>query len=129
MLITPALAAERGWVNVEQRSFVLTGKEGAEVIIPLLGQLGSIYNRGAQSRITNLDLVDLQLKNGGLLRFQLTDVSPEGVKSLGEFFEVLDGIILSDEKSEAFLQITDPVEGCLLMRELKNEDGAETQDG
>jgi len=34
-----------------------------------------------------------------------------------------------DEKSEVFLQITDPVEGCLLMRELKNEDGAETQDG
>ena len=129
MLITPALAAEKGWVSVEQRIFTLTGKEGAEIIMPLLGQLGSIYNRGAQSRINNLDLVDLQLKSGGLLRLQLTDVSLEGMKSLGEFFEVLDGIILTDENSEVFLRIIDPVEGCLLMKELKDGDGEGTQDG
>lgn len=121
LIITPAKAAEQGWVSVAHSSFILSGKEGTEQILPLLRRLGSIYNRGAKSRIDSLDLVDLQLPEGGTLRLALTDVTPESMKMLGELFEVLDGVIEKGENTEVFLEVNDPDDDCLFIQELKNQ--------
>ncbi len=128
VLITPALAAERGWVSPERQSLNLAGREGAKIIIPLLRKLGSIYNRGAKSTVESLDLVDLKVQGGGLLRLQLTKVSPEGMIVLGEFFEILDGIVLEDDSNEAFLQVSDPDDDCLLIRELRELIGEDVKE-
>ncbi len=126
-LITPAQAAQRGWVTAEQSSFKLDGKKGAAKLLPLLRRLGSLYNKGAKSTIKEMDLVDLPLSGGGLLRLQLTDVPPQSMKTLGELFEVLDGIIDKDENTEAYLKIIDPDNNCPLIQELQKAE-AETDD-
>ncbi|OIQ61205.1 hypothetical protein MOTE_02810 [Moorella thermoacetica] len=119
VLITPAKAAERGWVTAGRRAFTLEGKEGAEKLLPLLRRLGSIYNRGARSTIDSLDLADLELPEGGLLRIQLTGVTPGSMKALAELFEVLAGVVAKGEHTEAFLEILDPADDCPLIQELK----------
>ncbi|HHU98038.1 MAG: DUF499 domain-containing protein [Dethiobacteria bacterium] len=121
VIITPAEAARRGWITAERPSLDLMGKEGAKKLLPLLGRLGSLYNKGAQSVIDYLELVDLCLPGGGLLTLRLEEVPPESMKTLDELFEVLDGLIDKEESAEAFLKITDPDEKCLLIRELQKE--------
>ena len=97
MIITPAEAARRGWITAERPSLDLMGKEGAKKLLPLLGRLGSLYNKGAQSVIDYLELVDLCLPGGGLLTLRLEEVPPESMKTLDELFEVLDGLIDKEE--------------------------------
>ena len=121
VIITPAEAARRGWITAERPSLDLMGKEGAKKLLPLLGRLGSLYNKVAQSVIDYLELVDLCLPGGGLLTLRLEEVPPESMKTLDELFEVLDGLIDKEESAEAFLKITDPDEKCLLIRELQKE--------
>lgn len=123
VFVTPAKAAERGWITARRRSFNLNGKEGAQKVLPLLRRLGSLYNRGAKSTIENLDLVDLELPEGGMLRIQLTDVPPESMKALGELFEVMHGIARKGEDTEVYLDIEDPDQDCLLVRELTKDRG------
>jgi len=120
VLITPAKAAELGWVTAGRRTFVLEGKEGSDKLLPLLRRLGGIYNRGAKSTIDSMDLVELELPEGGTIRIQLTGVTPGSMKALGELFEVLDGVVSRGEHTEAFLEIVDPDDDCLLVQELKN---------
>lgn len=124
VLVTPAQAAQRGWITAGHSTFALSGKKGAAQLIPLLRRLGSLYNKGAKSTIKEMDLVELQLPQGGLLRLQLSDVPPGSMKTLGELFEVLDGIVERKENTEAYLKIIDPDENCLLIKELnKTETG------
>lgn len=123
VLVTPAEAARRGWVGSEPRSFSLSGREGAEILFPLLRRLGSIYNRGAKSTIQSLELLDMKLPEGGKLTIQLDDVSPESMKVLGEIFEVLDGVVEKGEYTEAFLEITEPDYDCPFIKELNNLKG------
>ncbi|WP_027363592.1 ATP-binding protein [Desulfotruncus alcoholivorax] len=120
ILITPARASERGWIAGRRRSLNLAGRAGAEKLLPLLRRLGSIYNRGANSTIENMDLVDLELPGGGTLSLRLSGVTPESMKTLGEIFEVLDGIVAKGERTEAFLEILDPSDDCPLIQALKN---------
>ena len=120
ILVTPAEAAQRGWVAGRRHSYSLAGREGAEKVLPLLRRLGSIYNKGAGSTIETLDLIDLKLPQGGTLRLQLNNATPASMKLLGELFELLDGVIEKDEHTEVYLDIADPDESCLLIRELKN---------
>ena len=121
VLVTPAKAAELGWITSARRTFTLSGKEVADKLLPLLRRLGSIYSRGAKSTIESLDLVDLELPEGGTIRIQLTGATPGSMKALGELFEVLDGIVLRGEYTDVFLEIADPEEDCLLIQELKKE--------
>jgi hypothetical protein len=121
VLITPAQAAARGWTNSEARRLILTGQEGAKKFLPLLRRLGSIYNRGARSAIEALDLANLELPAGGTLRLQLSNVTPESMKALGELFEVLNGVAKEGDDTEVFLEIADPDESCPLIQELKKE--------
>ncbi|MBC7324780.1 MAG: AAA family ATPase, partial [Moorella sp. (in: Bacteria)] len=119
VLITPAKAAERGWVTAGRRAFTLEGKEGAEKLLTLLRQLGGLYNRGAKSTIDMLELWDLELPEGGLLRIQLTGVTPGSMKALAELLEVLAGVVAKGEDTGAFLEILDPADDCPLIQELK----------
>lgn len=121
ILITPAQAAERGWIAGSRQSYSLAGREGAEKVLPLLRRLGSIYNKGAKSTIETLDLADLELPQGGTLRLQLNNVTPASMKLLSELFEVLDGVIKNGERTEVYLDIVNPDDNCLLIRELKNK--------
>ncbi|SHE33851.1 Protein of unknown function [Desulfofundulus australicus DSM 11792] len=119
VLITPEEAVQRGWMTDGRRRFVLEGKEGAQKLLPLLRRLGSLYNKGAGSTIETMDLIDLELPEGGLLRLQLTSVTPGSMKALGELFEVLAGVVQQGERTEAFLEITEPDDGCLFIQELQ----------
>jgi hypothetical protein len=121
VLITPAQAAARGWTTPEARRLTLTSREGAKKFLPLLRRLGSIYNRGARSAIETLDLANLELPAGGTLRLQLSNVTPESMKALGELFEVLNGVVKEGDDTEVFLEIADPDDSCPLVQELKKE--------
>lgn len=122
VFVTPAKAAELGWITGRRRSLNLGGKEGAEKILPLLRRLGSIYNRGAKTTIENMDLVDLELPRGGMLSLRLSKVNPDSMKALGEILEVLDSVVQQGEHTEVFLEVLDPDENCPFIRELKNSD-------
>ena len=118
VLVTPAKAAERGWIAEQSNSLRLSGKEGAEKLLPLLRRLGSIYNKGAKTPIKVLDLVNMELPKGGTIRIQLMDVSPESMKILGELFEILDGVARMSENTEAYIEIENPDKDCPLIKEL-----------
>jgi len=119
VVATPATVAQRGWLEVHPKAFTLTGPEGAKRLLPLLPKLGSFYSRGAKSTIRSLDLVDLEISQGGRLRLTLEDVPPEGMKALDELFEVLANVAKLGATTEADLEIAEPDDNCLLMKELK----------
>ena len=121
VLITPAKAAERGWITEKRQSLTLSGPSAADKILPLLRRIGGIYNRGAKSTIKDLDLAGLVLPAGGLLRLQLSDATPDTMKALGELFEVLDNLVSKGGQTEVFLEITEPGEDCLLVQEIKKQ--------
>jgi len=121
VLITPVEVARRGWMAPERSRFILDGAEAVDRLIPLLHQLGSLYNRGATSRVDILELSDLVLPHGGHLRLQLTDVPPESMKALGELFEVLATVTRKGDRTEAFLEINEPDENCPFIKALRNQ--------
>jgi hypothetical protein len=119
VVITPATAATRGWVTAEKQAFRLSGPYGAKIILPLLRRIGSIYNRGAKSKLNLLDITDLKLPRGGRLRLSLEDASPESMQDLGELFEILDGITEKSDSTEAFLEVDEDDDDCAFLKELK----------
>jgi hypothetical protein len=124
VIIAPAEASKRGWVSVQPNQFNLTGREGAEKLIPLLARLGSFYTRGATSTIKSLDLVDLEVRGGGRLRLSLENVPPDAMKQLGELFETLATVIEQGDATETYLEIDDPNDQCLLIQALKQDGNA-----
>lgn len=121
VIVTPATAAEKGWIKPQSNQITMSGKQGVERIVPLLRRIGSLYQRGARSRIDVLDISDLQLPAGGTLRISLTDATPESLKDMGELFEVVDALASVGDSTEAFIEIQAPVEGCVFVQELTNE--------
>ena len=93
VVITRASAAQRGWADDVDRTFRLSGRKGAEKLVPLLKRIGSFYTKGAKSTINLLDLYELDLLKGGKMRIQLTDATPESMKQLGELFETLANVV------------------------------------
>lgn len=121
VLITKAEAAQRGWLTEKDQLLSLTGKDGADRLVPLLPRIGSLYSKGAKSKVTLLDIVDLELPGGGTVRLQLNDIPSTGMKLLGELFEVLSGIAKPGKTTEGFLEIQNPDENCLFIKEIKKE--------
>ncbi|MBW1961245.1 MAG: DUF499 domain-containing protein [Deltaproteobacteria bacterium] len=119
VLLTPARAAEKGWISDQDKRLVLSGREGAAAIIPLLRRIGSIYQRGGKSRIDLLHVTDLGLPSGGFLSISLTDLSPDTLKDAGELFEVVDTLAQPGDKTEVFLEINDPQQDCPFVQELQ----------
>jgi hypothetical protein len=118
VLIVPAKAAEKGWIAIKKERISLNGKQGAKALLPLLRHIGSLYQKGAKTKIELLDLTDLELASGGMLRISLTDVGPETLRDLGELFETIDGLAQSGERTEAFIDISDPQKDCPFLKEL-----------
>jgi hypothetical protein len=121
VVIAPAEAAKRGWVSAQPPQFTLTGRQGAQKLLPLLARLGSFYTRGACSTIKSLDFVDLEVRGGGRLRLSLENVPPEAMKQLGELFETLATVVQQGDATEAYLEIADPDDQCLFLRAVKQE--------
>jgi hypothetical protein len=119
VVVTIAEAARRGWLSAADQVFRLSGKDGANKLLPLLKRLGSLYAKGARSKIELLDLTDLELPDDGRLRIQLSNVSPGTMKLLGELFEVVAGIACAGGGTEGFLEIPTPDDECILVKELK----------
>ncbi len=118
-LITPAEAAKRGWVRQEEVGYRLTGAEASARVLPILGQLGSLYNRGAKTTVGLLDLADLEVEGGGHLRLSLQDGTPAAMKRLGELFEVLATVAKPGKDTIVELDIAEPDDACPLIKALK----------
>ena len=121
VVITPSLAAEKGWRTVKKKGLHLSGREGAERLLPLLRQIGSLYQRGGKSVIDQLDLVDMDLPRGGKLRLAVTGAPPDSMKDLGELFEVLSNLVRTADATEAYLDIHDPQPDCPFVEKLQKE--------
>ena len=121
VILSPAEAARRGWVKIDPRYLELKGPEAAARLLPLLGRIGSLYGRGASSKLDVLDLVELQLQGGGRMRLLLQDCPPEDMKRLGELFEVLAGLVSQNERTQARIRITDPRDDCPLVKTLTQD--------
>ncbi len=118
-IMTPSQAAERNWIEQPTSSYTLSGREGAKIFLPLIRRLGSLYTRGARSKIDVLDIVGLKLKGGGNIRVELTDLSDEALKQLDEFFDLFSAVTDKCEDSEVYLEIRNPLDECLLIKELQ----------
>lgn len=121
VILTPAKAAEKGWISRKSTGLSLTGKEGVDVLLPLLRRIGSLYLRGGQSTIDNLELIDLLLPKGGKLRFSITEASPESVKDLSELFEIVSELAKKGDQTEAFLEVNDPKKDCPFVQEVEKQ--------
>ncbi len=120
MIVTPATAAEKGWVNQKDNTIRLSGKEGAEIVLPLLRRIGSIYARGGKSRIDVLDLTDLALPDDGVLRVTLEKASPETLQLISELFETIAGLVTVTEQTGCHLTINHPEDECPFVQELQS---------
>lgn len=123
VIISPAEAAKRGWMSVESKNFVLEGSEAAEAILPLIKNIGSLYSKGAKSSIDFLDISNIQLKKGGNIQIRLDGATPESLKDLGEFFQVLSTLIGEPKIVEAYLRIEKPDETCEFYKKLTSKGG------
>ncbi len=121
VIVTPAKAAEKGWVEEKDHSLQLSGKDGAQKLMPLLRRIGALYERGGKSRIDMLDMTDMELPEGGTLRISLENAPPEAVKNLGELFETVDGIVKTGDQTECHLTISHPESDCPFVNELKKD--------
>ncbi|QTA88533.1 ATP-binding protein [Desulfonema magnum] len=119
ILATPELITKRGWIKKQAEIFMLSGREGANRMFPLLGTIGSLYARGAKSTIRTLEMIDLEIPNGGRLHLTMENVPPEGMKTLDEFLEILGEIVAQGSGTELELEIEDPDDACLLIQKLK----------
>jgi hypothetical protein len=122
VIVVPAEASRKGWVAVRRNVLNLSGKEGADAILPHLSRLGSLYDRGASSTLKTLDFSDLELPAGGRLRLSIEEVPPESMKKLGELFEVLSGVIRRGNDTAVFLEIDNPNDDCLFVRTVKKRE-------
>jgi len=120
ILLTKADAAERGWIEPETTRFTLDGDGAASVLLPLLGKLGSLYTKGAKSGIDLLQIGELVLPGGGTLRLDIVGATPETMKQLDEFFEVLADKVEAGPDTYATVEINDPAPGCALVEKLRN---------
>ncbi len=123
VIVTPSVASTRGWITTESRKFTLSGRSGSDKLLPLLSRLGNLYSKGATSTITTLDLIDLELNNGGRMRLSLENVPPSAMKNLAEFFETLNGVVSPGNSTETYLEVAEPDDSCLLIKELTKADG------
>jgi hypothetical protein len=118
-VIAPAEAAKRGWVRAEETRFRLSGAEALQRVPPILGRLGSLYNKGAKTTIGILDLVDLELAGGGRLRLSLQNATPAAMERLGELFEVLAGVAKPGRDTIVEFEVEEPDADCPLIKTLK----------
>jgi hypothetical protein len=117
-LIIRSEAAKRGWLDQGDRS-VLVEEEGAGgPLAARLKRLGRIFG-GGKSTINDLRVEDLQLPGGASLEIRLIDATPESMKALDEFFEVMAVVGNIGEGTRMSVEIDDPVDDCPAVEDLK----------
>jgi hypothetical protein len=121
VITTKREAARRGWVAEPVRRFSLSGREGTDLVMDALRELGKLYGRGATSKIDMLDLLEMELPAGGKLRLTLTDVPPDGMRQLEEWFEILNDLVERGESTDVRLEIAEPEDSCELVKRLRKE--------
>jgi len=121
IIVTPKKAAEKGWITPPKSGFDLAGREGAQILLPMLRKIGSFYARGAKTVVDSLDLSEMELPGGGTLRISLLDVPPQSMKDLGELFETLEGLVKMGDNTEGYLTVKERSNGCPFMKELDKE--------
>ncbi len=122
IILSPKKAAVKGILSSgREHGFTLEGRAGTDRIFSIIDRLGALYGRGAKSAIDLLDITDLKLPLGGRMRIELTDATPESMKALDEFFEIIAHVAERDDDTEAFLEIKEPDNECLLIKELQKE--------
>lgn len=119
VIVTPAQGAIKGWVSGAKERFILSGQDGARTVLPLLRRIGSLYHRGATSKIDLLDITDLQLSDGGRLRISVEHAGPADLRDLAELFEVLAGVAEKGNETMVDLEIGDIDDTCVFMQELR----------
>ena len=128
VIVTPKKAAEKGWTIAKRTGFDLSGRQGAEILMNMLRKIGSFYERGANTTIDSLDLVEMALPKGGTLRISLSKTTPESMKDLGEFFETVEGLVKMGDDTEAYLTVKDRGKNCPFVLALETEQNKKEQD-
>lgn len=118
VITTPAVATEKGWIGVEDKTLRVDGDIATQKLLPMLKKLGGLYSKGAKSKIDTLQISNLGIKGGGTMEVILSDVPPDAMKQLAEFFEILAERSTTGEAA-GYLEVSDPVEGCALVKELQ----------
>ena len=120
VVITRGEAVRRGWLAEKPNVLKVSGSEGVTVFSSgLLRKLGSLYTRGAKSCFHRFDVTEFDLPTGGRFSLTLRDVGPEGMKQLGELFEILGDKLAPSSESELILEIKNPDETCPLVKEIQ----------
>ena len=119
VVILPSVVRERGWDQETRPVFDLSGSDAVEKLKALVHRIGSIYNRGATTTISELAIDDILLPGGGVLGVRLYNATPQTMKALDEFFQVLGLIIQRADVRDGLIRIDNPDEACPLMREFQ----------
>jgi len=117
-VITPAWASQKGWIK-KRNELILEGESGSATVLALLRRLGSIYMKGAKSKIDLMEISDVELAGGGTLRVEVEHASPDSIKAIGELFEVLSEVVTKATGAKGYLRIAEPDEECSLVKEVK----------
>jgi hypothetical protein len=119
VIISPSEASQKGWLESGSSKFEMDGPEAAEILFPMIRSIGSLYNKGASSKIDLLEIYELVLNKGGRIRIEIAEVPPESMKGLGEFFEILASLVQPGSKTGATLEISDPQKDCIFLKEIE----------
>lgn len=125
VVITRGEAVRRGWLTSDTASSLkISGPEGLTLFSTgFLKKLSSLYTRGAKSRFRRFDVTEFDLPKGGRFSLTLRDVGPEGMKQLGELFEILGDKLVPSSDSEVALEISEPDDTCPLVQEIQRLKG------
>jgi len=122
MLVTPATAAEKGWVQPEDTRYTKQGHGLAITLHKQLTKISSLYSRGATTQPDTLRLAMLDLPHGGKLGLDLINASPKDMKALSELFDVLADLTSVGEQSQAMIDIQNAPEDCAFLDLVKQAD-------
>lgn len=115
MLVTPATAAEKGWVKPEDTRYTKQGHGLAIALHKQLNKISALYSRGATTQPDVLRLAMLHLPNGGKLNLDLIDVTSKDMKALSELFEVLAEVTSVGDDSQAMIDIQNAPAECAFL--------------
>ncbi|WP_330925449.1 ATP-binding protein [Candidatus Sororendozoicomonas aggregata] len=121
-LVTPATAAERGWIKPEDTRYTRYGHGLAVMLHDKLGKISSLYSRGASTHTDLLRLQMLDLPGGGKLSLDLVDVSPNDMKTLSELFDVLADLTTIGDSSVAQINVKQAPDDCAFLNLVKQAD-------
>lgn len=122
MLVTPAVAAEKGWISPEDRRFAKQGHGLAIALHKQLNKISSLYSRGATTQPDLLRLLMLELPDGGKLNLDLMNATPKDMKALSELFDVLADLTSIGDESQAVIDIQTPPDDCAFFNLVKQAD-------